>query len=159
MGKLVDVIMGMSYSDERARTYKFGMGYASLYQAAVYRKGETPIKTIQQLKNRRVLVDKGDILEDLLRKGGLTKEIIPMDNISHGLRMLSGGKVDAVLCSHEVAHFFIDKLNIVNLDKTSMMLFPQEYGYAGKDGRLIAMMDHSMMQLKADGEYEQIYNK
>lgn len=154
-----DIILGMSYSDERAKKYHFGMNYTSLFQAIVFRKHTEQYKKLAQLKNKKVMVDKGDILEDFAHSEGLDREIIPTTNLVKGLHELSEGKIDAVLCSREVALYLIDKEDISNLDINNLSIPPLEYGYAGSDPLLINDMDNALIKVKSDGELEKLYRK
>lgn len=155
----VDVIMGMSYSDKRAKTYKFGMSFASIYQVAIYRRGTGSYRRIGQLKGKKVLIEKGDQLEDWARENGLSKEIILIDNYKIALRQLSAGRADVLLCSRDVVQYFMNREKLDNLEMKDLEVYPKEYCYAAKDPRILSMMDHAFMKLKENGTYETIHNK
>lgn len=154
-----DVIMGMSYSEKRAKDFKFGMSYVSLYQDVIYTRGHGPYKNLSQLKGLRILVDKGDLLEDMLREIGLSTEINNKYNLPTALKMLSENKADVVLCSHEVALYYIYKERLYNLELNALETYPKEYGYVCRNNFLISELDHALMRIKENGTYEALYNK
>lgn len=154
-----DIIMGMSYSPERAKTYRFGLSYASIYQNSIYRQGTSSFRTFEQLRGKKVMIEKGDLLEDLARNKGLSKEIILINNFDSALHALSNGAADALLCSRDVARFFIDKEHINNLELKDLEVFPKEYGYAVRNSHLLTAMDGALMRMKENGTYEKIYDK
>ena len=92
----------------------------------IYRRGDGAYQDLRKLKGKRVLVNKGDVLEEVAHNAGLDKEIIPMTNTAEGLVKLSEGKVDAVLCSREVAQYLIKRNNINNLDFSSLPVPPMK---------------------------------
>jgi ABC-type amino acid transport substrate-binding protein len=155
----VDVIVGMSYSEARAKKYKFGMNYAWLYESVIYRRGDGAYQDLRKLKGKRVLVNKGDVLEEVAHNAGLDKEIIPMTNTAEGLVKLSEGKVDAVLCSREVAQYLIKRNNINNLDFSSLPVPPMKYGNSGGDKELLNLLDNAYLQMKKDGTADEYYQK
>lgn len=154
-----DIIMGMSFSPERAKTYRFGLSYASIYQNAIYRQGSPPIRKFEQLRGKKVMIEKGDLLEDLARSNGLSKEIVFINNYDSALRVLSAGQADALLCSGYVARFYMNKAGITNLELKDLEVFPKEYGYATQNSHLLTAMDGALMRMKENGTYEKIYNK
>jgi signal transduction histidine kinase/ABC-type amino acid transport substrate-binding protein len=155
----VDIILGMSYSAARAKKYHFGMSYASLYESVVYRRGDGPYYDLSKLKGKKVMVNKSDVLEEVADSAHLDKEIIPMTNSAEGLKMLSEGKVDAVMCSREVALYQIAKNGLDNLDLNNLPVPPMEYRYSGKDKMLINELDKAFMKVKRDGVFEKLYRK
>lgn len=154
-----DVIMGMSFSEKRAKTYQFGMSYASIYHEAIYRQGQGPYRTFEQLKNKRIIIEKEDLLEELLLENGFSKNLIFINNTTDGIQMLSKGKADVMLCDREVALYIINKEKIRNLDMNDLKLIPKDYGYACKSRLILSEMDYAMMEIKKDGTYEKLYNK
>ncbi len=48
----IDLVMGMMYSNKRARVFRFGPIHGYVYQDVVYRKNSTPIRTFDQLKDK-----------------------------------------------------------------------------------------------------------
>lgn len=154
-----DIILGMSYSKKRAKKYVFGLNYASLFQAVIYKRGTGPYKDLAGLKGKKVLVDNGDILQDIAHENGLNTEIIPMNNIIEGLHKLSEGKVDAVLCSRDVALFLIIDKDIKNLDINELTLPPLQYGYAGRSPQLINDMDKAFIKVRNNGVQEKLFRK
>jgi signal transduction histidine kinase/ABC-type amino acid transport substrate-binding protein len=155
----VDIIVGMSYSEARAKKFHFGLNYAWLYEAVIYRRGDGQYQDLRNLKGKKVLVNKDDILEDVAHNAGLDKEIVPMTNTAEGLIQLSEGQVDALLCSREVAQYLINRNNIHNLEFGSLPLAPMRYGYSGRDPQLIEVLNDAWLQVKKGGIADEYYQK
>jgi ABC-type amino acid transport substrate-binding protein len=155
----LDLIMGMMYTKERAKKYKFGPIHGNVYQDVIYRKGTSPIKFLGELRHKKVLVERGSINSDILYNAGYDRYVVPVDNAKDGLILLSQGEGDAMVCDHEMAVFLIYKLGINNLEINDLGLPPQEYCYVSKNAKMLDAIEHTIYDLKSDGTYEALSKK
>lgn len=153
------LIMGMMYSDSRSKQYMFGASHGNVYQDVIYRRGTNPIKSLNDLNNKRIVVENQSINHDMLLEHGFSKNVYPIGNPSDALRLLSEGKYDAMVCDHEMAVFLIYKLGITNLEVTDLGLPPHKYCFVSKNTDFLSAVEHSMFDIKAKGIYEELFNK
>jgi signal transduction histidine kinase/ABC-type amino acid transport substrate-binding protein len=158
----VDLIMGITYSNDRAKTYRFGPTQSYVFQSFIYRNDSKPFTALSQLKGKTVLVEKNSIGYEIIRDSKITPHIVAVSNITEGLRELAAGKYDAAFCHEEVARFIIhtDKSHgLGNLVVKNANLAPQEYRYAGTDDSLLNNIDQALYDLKENGTFDTIHKK
>lgn len=154
-----DIVMGMICSNRRAQTFKFGPIHAFVYLNAVFRKGETPVTELDELNGRRIIVQANSIAREILAENAPQAHPIEVDDLNEGLRLLSDGSCDIVICAQETARDIISKQGLSNLDRTILDLPPEEYCFVGNNDTLIADIDRTFHKLKRNGTYDRIYNK
>lgn len=156
--KGIDIIPTMMYTDERTKKYNFGITHSLVYISAFCRKGDT-VTNRKSLTDKKIIVQKRDISYENLILQGYEKNLILVNNMIDGLKMLSDGQGDVALFSRETACDAIKKNNITNLDVFDIGLPPQEFCFAGKDPRLVSQIDVAIGKLKMNGTYDRLYNK
>ncbi|GAB6058968.1 transporter substrate-binding domain-containing protein [Desulfonatronum parangueonense] len=72
-----DILAGMYYSDDRARTFGFSVPHTMVSSGLFVRDGST-IKSLDDLRGRRVLVQKGDIMHDHLLAASFASKVVPV---------------------------------------------------------------------------------
>lgn len=157
----IDAISGMFYSKDRDSLYDFSPPHSISSHAIVVRKGSKVYETIENLRKKKVLVEKGDIMYDYLISKGFDKEIVAVGSQEEALIVLSKGKYDCALVSKILSRFLIDKNKIKNLSVSEKSFLPQEYCFAVKDGNeiLLDQLSYALANVKSSGEYRKIYTK
>lgn len=157
----IDMISGMFYSKERDSLYDFSPPHSISSHAIVVRKGSEVYDTIENLRNKKILVEKGDIMQDYLKSNGFDKEIVAVESQEKALILLSQGKYDCALVSKILSHYLIDENKIKNLFVSEKSFLPQEYCFAVKNGNqiLLRQLSNALANVKASGEYRKIYSK
>ncbi|MDA3878913.1 MAG: transporter substrate-binding domain-containing protein, partial [Prolixibacteraceae bacterium] len=124
------------------------------------RKGQD-IKDIEQLRNKEIIVQEGDLMHDFLIRTGLTDKIIAVENQQRALSLLSSGKHDAALLGNFQGAYLIKKHNITNIVIQNSKIEPQKYAMAvsKNNDELLWLLNTGLYQLKASGEYDEIYEK
>jgi two-component system sensor histidine kinase EvgS len=156
----VDGVVGMSYSPERGRTVSFSAPYIYITHSIFTRK-ETDIKSIDDIKNKQIIVIKGDIMHDYLISNNITKYIIPVKNYQTALRLLSSGEYDCALINKLHGQYAIKEFNLSNLKPVEGSIQPKEICVAIPKGNedILAQINDGLQIIKSTGEYDQIYNK
>jgi signal transduction histidine kinase/ABC-type amino acid transport substrate-binding protein/PAS domain-containing protein len=154
-----DLVMGMMYSNRRARIFRFGPIHGYVYQDVVYRKDGIPIRTFDQLKDKRIAVEKNAISHELLHNAGYDSHAVPFKSMNEGLLKLSEGSFDAAMCDREMALEFIKRHKLYNLEVRDLGLPPQEYRYVGNNDSLLANVNKALYKLKQNGTYDTIYKR
>ncbi|MDD2953015.1 MAG: transporter substrate-binding domain-containing protein [Parabacteroides sp.] len=155
----IDIVPTMMYTDERAAKYNFGITHSLVYINAVCRKGDHSITDRNSLKDKKIIVQKGDISYEQLMKQGYEKNLLLVDNLIDGIEMLENGEGDVALFCRDAARIAIEKSDSKNLDIIDIGIPPQEFCFAGKDPRLLSQIDVAIGKLKMNGIYDRLYNK
>jgi signal transduction histidine kinase len=156
----IDVLIGMIYSEERAKIYKFGIPHFMVTYDIVSRN-DANYESIDQLKGKEIIVQYKDRAYEYLLSTGLTEQLLVVPDIATGLKMLSSGKGDAVILYGMTSYYFIRKLGLKNLHVHDAGLKPQSYSIVtnSKNEQLLYMLNAGLYQMKIDGSYDEIYNK
>ncbi|MBF0303283.1 MAG: transporter substrate-binding domain-containing protein [Desulfamplus sp.] len=112
----IDVLPLVAYSKEREKIYDFSAPYLRMSSIAVFvRKGESSIHGYAELKNREVLVMRGDTAHEYAVKTGISDKLIVKDTFEEAMLLLSKGEHDAVIIQQLVGLQLIKKLGISNV--------------------------------------------
>jgi len=157
----IDAVMGMSYSPERGRKFNFSAPYIYITHSIFTRKNSN-INSLEELKEKQVLVVKGDIMHDYLVSNKITKYIVPVKNYLTALRLLSAGEYDCVLINKLHGQYAITQYNLSNLKPVGNAIQPKEICFAvvKKERKgLLAQINDGLQIIKSTGEYDKIYDK
>jgi signal transduction histidine kinase/ABC-type amino acid transport substrate-binding protein len=153
------VIMGMNMSKSRESKYNFGPVHNYLIHSIVYRKGEGPYEKLSQLQNKKIVVETGSFPDEFLAELGLYNESVHVDDVGIGLKTLSEGKYDAMVCVRGIALYYMDSLKIRNLEYKNLDIPNQKYCYVGRDSVLMFRLDTALNNMRADGSFDGLKDK
>ncbi|MFW5958190.1 MAG: transporter substrate-binding domain-containing protein, partial [Desulfosalsimonas sp.] len=158
----VDVIQGMLYSPERDQTFDFTQPYTVNHYISVVRKGDgPPPDSVEMLKDRKIVVQQGDIMHDFALKNGLEDRISVVDSQEDALRQLAKGKHDCALVARLNALYWIEEKGWDNLAIARHSLVSPGYGFAFPHNQkaLLAQFGEGLKLLEKSGELQQIREK
>ncbi|MFL1464970.1 transporter substrate-binding domain-containing protein [Marinobacter sp. DUT-3] len=155
----IDVLQGMSYSDERAKVFDFSPPHAIVHQSIFARRGD-PVVDVSGLKGKEVIVQRGDIMEDYLIEHQVGARLLPVDTHADALRLLASGKGDYALVANLPALYLTQQLGLTNIVPVARP-FSLSYGYAVRKGQsdLLAQFSEGVAILKNTGRYQEIYDE
>ncbi len=131
-GKSDLVFAAMNPTDERRENADFSDIYNKEKNTFIVRKGEADsIKSMDDLKNKKIGVQKGSVQEGLVKDNLPSAEVKGLGKATDLVLDLKNKKVDAILLDSPVAKFNCDKNSDIEL--TSVTIEAQE------DGAAIAM--------------------
>ncbi|HKL09578.1 MAG TPA: transporter substrate-binding domain-containing protein [Bacteroidales bacterium] len=156
----IDGLVAMSYSEEREHNVNFSTPYIYITHA-VFVRNESEIISFDNIKNKKVIVVKGDIMHDYLISNNITSLIIPVRNYQTALRLLSAGEYDCALINKVQGQFAINEYNLKNLKFVGSSVHPQELCFAIKkdNPQLLQQINEGLKIVKATGEFDRIYEK
>lgn len=156
----IDGVVGMSYSSERAKIANFSAPYIYITHSVFTRK-DSEIKSVEDIKNKQVIVIKGDIMHDYLISNNITNHIIPVKNYQTALRLLSAGEYDCALINKLHGQYAIKEFKLSNLTPVGGSIQPKEACFAIIEGRedILAQINDGLQIIKSTGEYDHIYEK
>ncbi len=158
----IDVIQGMFYSPRRDLKFDFTQAHDVNQYVAIVRKEDGPPPTsVEALKGKRIVIQRGDAIHDFLRKKGLKDEIALVETQEAVLRELAEGKHDYAVGVRISALYFIEKSGLTNLELARKPLTSMEYCYAVLNGQkaLLASFSEGLKILEETGEYRRIKEK
>ncbi len=157
----IDIIQGMFYSPERDKTFRFSPPHTLVEYVVVERKGGGGLNGVDDLKDRVIIVQSGDIMHDLALNKGYGKEIIAVESQEDALLLLSGGKGDCAIVAKIPALYFIEKNRWGNLVLSGDPILSPEYCYSAMRGREspLDIFIPALAAIKKTGEYRDIQTK
>jgi PAS domain S-box-containing protein len=136
------------------------MPYLSLHGAVFVRKGTENIQSVEDLKNKKVLVMKGDNAEEFLVRENITDKIIAVNTFEEAFRQLSNGRYDALITQRIMGLELIKKMNINNLKALDFQLprFRQDFCFAVKKGdhHLLNRLNEGLSIIIANDTYDEL---
>ncbi|WP_232821154.1 transporter substrate-binding domain-containing protein [Oceanimonas marisflavi] len=157
----LDVLQGMTFSDERRDDYSFSPSHAIVHQSIFARKGEGEARALAALRGREVIVQRGGIMHDLLLHSEVGAKLVLVDTHATALRLLAAGRHDYALVANLPGLYLGRELELSNIVPVGQPFRPQRYGYAVARGNeaLLAGFSEGLAILKNTGRYQQIYDK
>ena len=156
----IDVIVGVMYSPQRAKYIKFGIPHNIITLSFTVRNG-SGFDSPDNLRGRRIVVQKMDRGYDYLHETGFTDKILAVNTIKEGFRMLEKGECDAVLFDHLSSLTMARDLKLKGTKIIASNIAPQRYsiGVNYKDEDLLFLLNEGLYEMKVSGEYDKIYDK
>jgi putative nucleotidyltransferase with HDIG domain len=159
----VDVLPLVGRTPEREQYYDITIPYLTMHGTVFVRKDDLKIKYINDLKDKKIVVMKGDNADEYLSRHAITDTVIKTGSLKEAFMELSHGHCDAVIAQKLIGVQLIKELNISNIKTVDFILddFEQDFSFAVKEGdkELLALLNEGLAIVKADGTYERLYQK
>jgi PAS domain S-box-containing protein len=158
----IDALQGMFYSPERDLVFDFTPPHCVNHCVGVVRKGEgPPPSTPDDLGDKQIVVQRGDIMHDFAVKNGLADRLSVVDAPEDALRALSKGEYDCALVSRLTALYWIKKRGLRNLIVGTRPFLSPDYCYAVPNNHkaLLAQFTEGLRLLEESGEFRKIQKK
>ena len=157
----VDMATGLFYNSYRASLMNFCIPFTHVTISIVCRN-DRKFKSVEELRGRNVVVQKNDMLYDWLMSTMLTPHVVAMPDILSGLTLVAeNDSVDAMLTYNPTADHYIGLHDIEGLTIVKADIRPQPCSIVTNrnNDELLYMLNIGLNQMKADGEYDMIYNR
>ncbi len=159
-GNIDAAIAGMTITDERAKKVNFSKPYYKSGLTVLVRKEDTAIKSIDDLKGKKIAVQLGTT-------GAMRAEKVPGAKITTfntndlACIELKNKSVDAVIGDLPVEQYFLKNGGSAYAKIVGQPLTSEDYGIAvaKKNTELAKNMDKSLENLKKNGQFDKIYQK
>lgn len=159
--KKIDLIQGLSYSKTRDSIFDFTTPHLVNYHSIFKRKSSSAIHSVDDLINKEIVVQQGDIMHEFVLKNQFTDKIFTMATRLEALNALNDGEYDAAITGKFQSLYLIKNNHLDNLVATGTPVASTNYCFAVSDGNLelkIAL-DQALAILKANGRYQEIYDR
>lgn len=159
----IDALPLVGRTPEREEIYDFTFSYLSLHGAVFVRKNDRRIKSVDDLKNKSVIVMEGDNAEEYIRRIRLTDKIVLTHTFSEAFRLLASNQHDAVITHRVLGETLLKELNISSVVPLDMFLpdFRQDFCFAVKKGNkeLLSRLNEGLSIIIANKTYDRIHLK
>jgi len=160
--KDIDMISGMFYSQLRTDLFSFSSPFIKVTHTAFYRTDQKKIISVEELKDKKIIVQKGDIMHDYAIQNNF-QDLVLLENPEDALRKLVTSKDNdtVVLMGKYQGMYLIEKLNLKNLIPAEFDLYTSDYCFStyldNKD--FILTLNEGLDIIIATGEYNEIREK
>jgi len=154
----IDVMVDVAVSDERKKIYDFNKETMLVNWASVYAKKGLNIKTILDLKNKKIAVLEKGIhysgplgMKNILKAFGVNAEFVFVDSYRNALEAVNNNHADTAVVNKNFG--LSDAKDFDNIEYTKIVFNPIELRYAFTKGGLkneqvIKSIDKNLIELK-----------
>ncbi len=161
-GKL-DVLANVAYLPEREAFLDYSIPHVKLDAAVFVRKGRKPPKQLSDLKGLQIPVVRESVPHTYLRSRNVTDNFVFTHSLLEGLRLLSQGRVDAVISIKVIGQKLIRDEKLKNIEASPLALSDLSYvmHMAVQDGNaaLLAQVNLGLHRTRLDGTFDALYEK
>ncbi len=156
----IDALMGMFKTEEREKNFDFSTPHFIASYAVFIRKN-SKIKSLKDVHNKTIIVEKSDLGYDYLIKNRVTDKLILKDTVNDVIKALSSGEGDCALISRLQGMMILKKEKIKNIIPAGSPVIQRKYCIAVAKGNkeLLAKINEGLNIIKTSGIYDKIYNK
>lgn len=158
----IDVLINLAQSDERRKYADFTVPHATVHGAIFIRKESSGIRSEKDLAHKSIIVVEADIAHEYALGKGWGDNLVRVPAADEGLRLLAGGRHDAMFISKLVGLQTLHKLNlttIVALPITSGST--QKFSFAVRKGNadLLALLNEGLALSQSNGTYAALHEQ
>ncbi|HWI39957.1 MAG TPA: transporter substrate-binding domain-containing protein, partial [Verrucomicrobiae bacterium] len=156
----VDILQGISYSEERSRILSFSPPHTIVSHAVFARRGTRKVSSLEELRGKKVIVFRSGIMHDYLTSNGF-HDLLLTATPADALRLLASGSGDYVVTAMLPGLFIIREHGLSNVVPVAEGIASHRYGYAVRKGNeeLLARFSEGLAILKKTGEYRAVYDR
>ena len=156
------VASSVTITPERQQQFDFSAPYYEVVQAVVLPAGKS-IKTLADLKGKKVGGQIGTTGVFVIRKAGVTVDLKEYDDVGLAIQDMLGGRLDAVICDDPVALYYVNK-KADTAGKLNLSFKTEEkeyYGFTVRKGRkdLVEKLNKGIKEVKTSGVEAQLLQK
>lgn len=157
----VDVLQGISFSEERLRSITFSPPHTIVHHAVFARKETPRVNTIEELRGKEVIVFRDGIMHDSLKGLGFNANLHFTATPADALRLLSSGEHEYAVIAILPGMYLIRELRLTNVVPVATSIAAQKYCYGVKKGNdeLMTRISEGLAILHKTGQYQEIYDK
>ncbi|MBU5615049.1 transporter substrate-binding domain-containing protein [Geomonas sp. Red51] len=157
----IDILQGLSYSAQRLSSVDFSPPHTIVHHAIFARRDTKPVKSLEELRGKRVLVFQDGIMHERLKRMGFAKDLMLTPTPAEALRLLASGQGDYAVVAQLPGIYLIRELRLSNLVPVAKAVVSEQYCYAVERGdkELLARFNEGLAIVIKTGQYAQIYNR
>ncbi|MFW6044077.1 MAG: transporter substrate-binding domain-containing protein, partial [Marinilabiliaceae bacterium] len=155
-----DVVTGMYRTSEREEKVDFTIPHF-IGTYSVFVRNDSEIDSLEDIKDKVILVQEGDLAHDYVRENNLGREIVTTTDFSELLPRLSEGEADCAILARLQGTSFLQSNDINNVRESGVTVLQRKYCMAVAEGNpeLLAVLNEGLNIIKINGTYDEIYEK
>ncbi|MGZ4968859.1 MAG: transporter substrate-binding domain-containing protein [Methylobacter sp.] len=159
----IDALPLVARLPEREGQVEFTRPHTIGYDSFFVRKGSPVLYTIEQARTMNIIVLRSDVAYEELANRGFNNQLVIVDNLADGFRLLASGQHDALLTPFLQGNASLHKigLNKIIIPGPLIKEYRREFCFAVGKGNteLRDRLDQGLAIVKANGEYDRLYRK
>lgn len=156
--KDIDLITGVAKSEIPDDRFFLSKAHSYVDYIFVCRKN-APIRNVRELSQKSIIVQRHSLPYRKLREMHYEANLIVVNNMMEGLRMLSEGEGDVAICPDNTAQYIIYKEGLTGLGIADSNWPLREFCFASSDSELLEKINGAMLSLRKNGIYDRIHRK
>ncbi|OGW19553.1 MAG: hypothetical protein A2077_05690 [Nitrospirae bacterium GWC2_46_6] len=158
----LDILPIVAKSPERQRLVDFSLSHTETFDTFFVRSGSAEIRDMESAHGKKIVVMRSDAAHHALLEHKFQGEIVLVDTIPEGLKMIASGKNDAFLCSKLIGILAIKKHSIKGLKAGPLVPdYKRVFSFGVRKGadELREKLNQGLLIVKSGEEYDRIYEK
>jgi signal transduction histidine kinase len=157
----IDLLQGISWSEQRAAQIDFTPPHTVVNHAIFARKESPVVSSLTELKGKKVTLHRDGIMHEQLLRQGYGPDLVPTPTPADALRLLASGQCDYAVVAIVPGMYIIREYKLTNLVPVARSIASQKYGYGVRkdNAELLAKMTEGLAILKKTGQYDAIHAK
>lgn len=157
----IDMTLGMSHTPEREEIYDYPSPHAIVQHAIFARKESPPVRSLEELRGKQVVVFRDGVMNEQLKALGYGKNLVLTKTAADALRLLSSGQNDYAVIALLPGMYIIRENRLSNLEPVARNIATFKFSFAVKQGNheLQSRLNEGLAILKKTGQYQPIYDK
>jgi PAS domain S-box-containing protein len=158
--KQIDALCGLLYSRERDKRFDFSVPHTIISYAVFVRKNG-PYHSVEELRNREVIVVEEVYAHEWLKTNRFTTQIFTVKNPQEALRMIDAGRHDFAVLPRLQGLELIRRMGLENTETIGPPVLTRKLCFAVAAGNadLLAALNEGLVQFQKTGEYDRLYLK
>lgn len=154
----IDLIHGIALSPDRAKQFYFSLPHAQTWRSVFISK-QSRIREVADLRNARIVLQKGDIALDYLSWIDFYGTVTETATQEDALFLLSQNKFDAAILNHMHGVQLIREKKLDNISYLPQQIQLRDYCYASDDPELISRINKALRILIGNGVLQSLHEK
>jgi len=157
----LDLLQGMLFTEERAKTVDFSNPHTYVNNAVFARRGTPLLASLSGLRGKKIILPRLGLMQEFLTQQGFADSLVLVDAPSDALRLLASGKYDYAAVGLLPGTYLIRELKLTNVVPVAKSLVSYPYCFAVRKGntQLLSDFNEGLVIVKQTGQYQKIYQK
>jgi PAS domain S-box-containing protein len=156
----IDALPLVGRTPEREDKYDFSMPYLSLHGAVFVRRNESGIQSLEDLKEKEIVVMKGDNAEEFVRRENISEKIFTTNTFEEAFRELEAGRFDAVIMQRITGLKLLEEMKVKSIKALDLQMpeFRQDFCFAVQKGNhdLLNRLNEGLSIVIANNTFEKL---
>ncbi|MCX8030246.1 MAG: transporter substrate-binding domain-containing protein [Thermodesulfovibrionales bacterium] len=157
----VDILQGISYSQEREKILDFSPPHSFVSHSIFGHYNSPPVHSLEELKGKDVILLGRGIMHDYFIQANIGANIIPAKTLWDAVNLLSTGLHDYAVLATKPALYLISTHELNDIKIITKDIETKKYCYAVMKGNreILNLFNEGFAKLKASGKYKILHDK